>query len=463
MSQTIVVPLDGSDLAERAIPWATVLARTLGHSVTLVQIIPWPLKRSAGIMDVYISQELAERIRNDTCVAAGDYLKRICAQLASEGIEAHSEVVVGPVVETILDIADEHGASTIVMASHGHGGLTRLMTGSMTQQVLHQSLVPVLVVRSGVAAPSKPALRSLLVPVDGSLLSESAIELATSLAGAGTSIILARVIEPFEVPVTSGVEAGAIMDWKSTEEASRDAQQYLDRLAGALNRSGVQTTAVLRMGRIGNELRTLADEHHVDLIVMPTHGRTGLDRVMLGSVADDLARHAQQPVLIVSAHSLTARMMGPFMVRDVMSRDVASVSEDEPLAGVVRKLLRRRVSGAPVINAAGELVGVVSEHDLIDWHARYIAGTGKDESMLNPEVYGARMESDQVRSVMTSPPITVEADAPLPAAMHLLVHHRLRRLPVVQEGRLVGILTRSDALAAIDRREAEVAAVAGPS
>lgn len=458
MTQTIVVPLDGSDLAERAIPWAATLARTLGQSITLVQVIPWPLRQRAGILDVYVSPELAEKIRVDSSAAAREYLERLCTDLKASGLDAHAEVAVGTVIETILDVADERGASTIVVASHGHGGLTRIMTGSVAQRLLQQALVPVMIVRSSAAAQASPQLNSILVPVDGSTLTESAIELATNLASASTTLVLARIVEPIEVPVTSGIEAAAVVDWRTTEEATRDAEQYLDTLSAALRKAGLQTKTVVRAGRIAQELRTVADDMQVDLIVMSTHGRTGFDRVMLGSVADDLARHAKQPVLMISARALTARMMGPFIVRDIMTRDIASVRDDEPLASVIRKLLRRRVSGAPVVNAEGVLVGVVSEHDIVAWHARFIAQSGNDESMLDPVGYQHRLEVEHAGAIMTSPAISIESDAPLTAAMHLLVSHRLRRLPVTHDGRLVGIITRSDALGAIERQENRVTA-----
>jgi nucleotide-binding universal stress UspA family protein/predicted transcriptional regulator len=301
------------------------------------------------------------------------------------------------------------------------------------------------------------------VPVDGSTLTESAIELATQLAAADTTLVLTRVVEPVEIAATSGVEAVAVVDWRSTEELTAEAEQYLARLAEALTRSGIRTESVVRTGRTASELRNVASERGVDLIVMSTHDRSGFDRVVLGSVADDLARHANQPVLLVSARALTAHMMDPFVVRDVMVRDVAAVTEDEALTSVVRKLLRRRVSGAPVVNAQGALVGVISEHDLIEWHSRFIAETGRNEALLDPKVYRDRLDTETVRSIMSTDLISIESDAQLAAAAHLLVEHRLRRLPVTHAGRLVGIITRSDVLGAIERRETGVIAATSTS
>lgn len=456
MSQTIVVPLDGSDLAERALPWAAALARATGNSVTLIQVIPWPLPGQYGPWGLYVSDDLAERIRAETGNAARDYLERLRQQLASDGVEAHTAVELGSVVETILDAADEHGASAIAIGTHGHGGLTRFMIGSVAQQLVQQALIPVLVVRSKASAEAR--LGRVLVGLDGSSLSESALELACGMAPQGSTLILARIIEPIEIAISSGAEAGVIVDSRSTQQSVAEAEAYLARQSEALSHAGIASEQVVLVGRASSELRNLARERHADLVVMSTHGRTGLDRLMLGSVADDLVRHAEQPVFMVSARALAARMVGPFSVRDVMTNDIASVGRDEALLSIVRKLLRRRVSGAPVTDADGILVGVISEHDLVSWHARFIAETGRDESLLDPAEYHRRLEGETAGSIMTSPAIAIEADAPLSGALHLFVHRRLRRLPVTHAGKLVGIVTRSDVLRAIDRREAVVAA-----
>jgi CBS domain-containing protein len=301
-------------------------------------------------------------------------------------------------------------------------------------------------------------VKRILVPLDGSALAESGIELVNQLADTRAELVLARVVQPATIPGTGDI--GYVVDSAATEEALADADKYLANQVEALDRVGLNTRCFVRTGNPGGELRKIADEQDVDLIAMTTHGRTGLDRFMLGSVADELIRHAAQPVLLVSARAVSTQLLEPYQVRDVMTRDVASVREDEPLGAAISKLLRRRVSGAPVLNAKGEIVGVISEHDLLAWHAQYVAQMAQDESMLDSADYRRRLESDRVASIMTTSVIVVERDAPLSAAVHLLQEHRLPRLPVISDGRLVGILTRSDVLRALSLRSTQVTATA---
>ena len=113
-------------------------------------------------------------------------------------------------------------------------------------------------------------------------------------------------------------------------------------------------------------------------MVMATHGHTGASRVLLGSVADRVVRHAELPIFLVSARALAARAVGPRTVRELMTRDLATLRDDESIGAALRKLLRRRVSGAPVVDAAGKLVGVISEHDLLEWQAAELERLTRD-------------------------------------------------------------------------------------
>ena len=165
-------------------------------------------------------------------------------------------------------------------------------------------------------------------------------------------------------------------------------------------------------------------------------------------MADHVVRRSERPVLLVSARALAARVTGPFAVRDVMTREPATVQEDEPLVAVLRKLLRRGVSGAPVVNAAGELVGVISEHDLLEWQANLVDALAR-RSTVAPAEYARRLETETARQMMSQPPTTIDEAAPLSAAIRLFRERRLRRLPVTRDGRLVGILSRADVLKAM--------------
>jgi CBS domain-containing protein len=196
---------------------------------------------------------------------------------------------------------------------------------------------------------------------------------------------------------------------------------------------------------VADQILTAAHECTADLIVLSTHGRTGPQRRALGSVADELVRRAPLPVLLVSTRALAARAAGPYSVRDVMTRDLAVVATDEPLSSVLRKLQRRRVSGVPVVDAAGSLVGIISESDLLVQEADLLKALTR-EPWLDAAADARRLDTQTAAQIMSHPAITIEESAPLATALRLFVERRLRRLPVTRQGRLVGKLSRSDVL-----------------
>jgi CBS domain-containing protein len=157
---------------------------------------------------------------------------------------------------------------------------------------------------------------------------------------------------------------------------------------------------------------------------------------------------------------LAARITGPFRVEDLMTRDVVAVQAGEPLVTVIRKLLRGRISGAPVVDANGRLVGVISEYDVLAWQARVLDELDKSEQ-LDPREYARRLETTPARAVMFQPPVAIEESASVTAAVRLFVEQRRRRLPVTRQGELVGMLSRTDVLRALAEQWRSMAAHPG--
>lgn len=443
MAQTIVVPLDGSDLGESALPWAALIAKARGDSLTLVRVVPWP-DIPAGEFGGYISPHVYDEILEAERDTARTYLDEVKARLEGQGIQATTVVREGLAAEGIHDVADELGAYAVAMASHGRGGMTRLVLGSVAERILQQATIPVLLVRTG-ARVVAPSLSRLLVPLDGSALAERGLDEARQLSSPGATFVLIRIVEPV-YQLIAGDEAVAVVDEEATARGEGEAAEYLARVAGPLRDGGFRAETSVRRGRAATELLSALAESNADVLVMTTHGHTGPVRWLMGSVADEVFRHADRPVFLVSARTLAARAAGPYAVRDLMTRDVTSVQEDETVIAVLRKLLRRRVSGAPVIDAKGELVGVVSEHDLLAWHAHLVDQLSKSELDLDPSEYGRRLETESIAQIVTRPPISIDESADLSAAIRIFLDRRLRRLAVTGNGRLVGIISRADVL-----------------
>jgi CBS domain-containing protein len=260
-------------------------------------------------------------------------------------------------------------------------------------------------------------------------------------------MLLVRVVEPVMLGTLS--TGNAVVDELATQSAIDEATAYLHDQAESLQKAGYIVQSHVRRGNPWNEILSTLHESAVDLVVMTTHGRMGIDRWRLGSVADHVVRHANRPVLLVSARALAARVAGPYKVADLMTRDPVVLRTHEALVVVARKLLRWRISGAPVVSDNGQLVGFISEKDLVSWHAKMIESLSSDDARLDPAEYGRRFKNESAGAAMSHPAVSIDADAPLMAVVDVFRHRRLRRLPVTRDGKLIGMISRSDVLRAM--------------
>lgn len=207
-----------------------------------------------------------------------------------------------------MDAGVAHGCDLVVMGTHGRTGLPRVLLGSVAERMARLAPVPLLLVRGD---DTKPTLfKRILVAIDGSSYSDLALQHADALAGA----LKARLSVVYVVPDLTQLYVSAGRAWMFTDQAQLQAQlaQEQARLREQgefILREAIQRCvhckrahAVLReAGRhlIGERIREVAEEEKAELIVMGTHGRTGLRKFLLGSVAEDVAQQARQPILLV--------------------------------------------------------------------------------------------------------------------------------------------------------------------
>ncbi|MGB9634205.1 MAG: universal stress protein, partial [Chloroflexaceae bacterium] len=206
-----------------------------------------------------------------------------------------------PVAETLCQHAELIGASLVVMSTHGRGGLARAWLGSVADRVIRQSTVPVLLLHPEDGTPDlarEPKLHHILVPLDGSLLSEQILPHAIRLGRlVGARYTLLRVIEPVVRGfMVNGIEP--VVDVEAQELAWQQASEYAERLAARLHGEGLTVVPEVRVGRPIAEILECAAEREADLIAMSTHGHGGLTRLILGSVTDKVLRSASVPVLV---------------------------------------------------------------------------------------------------------------------------------------------------------------------
>ena len=300
MAKTILLPLDGSPLAERALPYAAALARRSGGRVLLVEAV-----EAHAFLDVDLS---------DAQIAAVDRadanLQRAASRLDAEGVPAEIHTYYDEPVRAILDAATRHDADLIVMSTHGRSGIGRMLYGSVTDQVLRRATVPVLAVPSIVNHPwSADGPLSILIPLDGSELAEEALEAADVLSAAGeTRLSLLRVIEPPTYPVYGDGYAYLPFD---DEAEIAGAQQYLDDQIKRLRERGREATGKVVVGYPAGAIASVARDQQIDVIVMATHGHGGLSRLLLGSTATSTLRQTTVPLLLTRPAALHGADLGP--------------------------------------------------------------------------------------------------------------------------------------------------------
>ena len=449
MASKVLVPLDGSEIGEAVLPWAIFLAQTRGYSLVLAQAIPWPVVASDGMMGGYVPPNVYDDIMIAEREAATEYLDGVRARLVDQGVEVEVAVRDGSPYSMLLDLADELSVDAILMATHGRGGLPRTVLGSVANYVVQHATIPVLLVRADGTMPAKPpAFDRLLVPLDGSTLAERALDYATEIVRPDSTVVLVQVEAPAQTPRSvAGIDAAP----PSPGAVESPPAAYLRSISETMRSKGLHVETDIRRGRPAAEILDAAQAHETDAIVMGTHGRSGPARWLLGSVADEVVRHADRPVLLVSARTLVARSAEPYTVGDLLTGEPVVVREDESLDVALRKLLRQRVTGASVVSARGELIGIVSERELTDWHDRVLSDLARQEAPARGE-YARRLRTETVASIMTRPTPALDASTPLGRATHLFRERGVARLPVTRNGKLVGILTRTDILRAMAAR-----------
>ena len=300
MATRILVPLDGSSLAEQALPCATTLGRGLPAGLVLFHAVSILSETQEYLKNADLK---GKTLREQLEAKADTYLRGIAEQLQEAGLDVHTIVRHGPAAEAIVDYAEQENIQQIVMVTHGYTGIDRWTHGSVAERVLQSAGMPVLMVRaqeaSGDLQQTMPCQR-ILVPLDGSEMAEQVLLSASLVAKAFEAEVIL-----FRVPIVyaSGPLVGEwYMPLEGTfETAKQDVQVYLDRVADHLNEMGVNASTATRIGPVAKSIVEYAEANHIDLIAMCTHGRTGLARWALGSVADRVLRTGSIPILLVRA------------------------------------------------------------------------------------------------------------------------------------------------------------------
>jgi len=290
MYEKILVPLNGSELAQVALPYAEELAGRLGSEVTLICVGKLAEDQQYDHMRQFYIQGIAEVTKRG--------IERYIKKPKEKAIKVESKILVGDPAEEIINYADKEDISLIVMATHTRPVITRWALGSIAEKVVRAAKQPVVLIRAKGTHPDvrkKGILKKVLVTLDGSKESEAVIpyieELASKLKA---EVVLLQVLTPRYL--ISDLEK-----LEHLESLRASAKDYIEKMEAWLKQKGITVKSEVRevMGNAAEEIIKFADEIQADVVAMSTHGHSGVSRWAFGSVTDKVLHTGNTPLLLV--------------------------------------------------------------------------------------------------------------------------------------------------------------------
>lgn len=297
MYTTLLVPFDGSDFSARALTVAGDLAARTKATIhvalvndpsALIRFVPGEVAVPHYDAATVEARRVADEALLDAAVAS----------LTARGLRAVGVLLEGMVVESLLEYGQQVACALTVMTTHGRGGFARVRLGSVANAYLARATTPVLLIRGGddQPAPTLPT-GSLLCPLDGSPFAESILPHASTFADAcGLTMTLISVVTPHSVSMAPFATESLLADPSVLEQEEKDRADYVEQIAKQCP-PGTRAECVSDMS-VGRALLDAATRSDVGAIAIATHGRSGLARMMLGSVADELIRNCDLPTLV---------------------------------------------------------------------------------------------------------------------------------------------------------------------
>lgn len=298
MIRRVLIPLDGSELAEQVIPH---LVRFIAPERTELLLMTALSSSIFPLLNDTIRSFTSEQIALSNENEASERVRAVAQQLDQMGFRVESQLLSGTAAESILRLAGEAYVDLIAMSTHGRTGVERVLLGSVADEVVRNACPPVFLVPSRVEVKPDPLPRTILLPLDGTSLAETALPVARQFAqDTGAVIHLVRVVESLDAkdePATDQLS----FDLNDIDEQpiTRQAACYLERIRLRLQLAGIVSRCQVVEGDPADAITRIAHTENTDLIVMSTHGRTGLERMVYGSVVSQVVRSASCPLLLM--------------------------------------------------------------------------------------------------------------------------------------------------------------------
>jgi nucleotide-binding universal stress UspA family protein len=304
MYRTIMVPLDGSLLAERALPYAQALAKASRGDIVVVRVVA-PPRFPAEYHHLGQTNEMAE---------AQAYLATIVARMGPD-VSIKAETYFDDPAMAIVNEVHRRPMDLLVMSTHGRAGLGGLIYGSVAEQVFRHLEIPALILPPGCSRVWPVDRRPrILVPLDGSDLASDVLPSARTLAGVlDAELRFLRIVAP---PTFKHVEGYPDLVRVPRGADVGEAQSYLETIAANVPADGpIVTTEVVESTNPASTIATVAEENAADVIAMSTHGRSGIARLVMGSVAAGTIQRAAVPILLVRPTAMRHPMAQPQIIK----------------------------------------------------------------------------------------------------------------------------------------------------
>lgn len=306
MYKKMLVVLDGSQLAEIVFPYTKELAGRLDIDVILLHVYSQIMRGYAPMYKAYI-----ETAAKNIGMQAQQIQQSSGMSKSAKPVEVRGELVMGYHADEILRFAEDNAVDLIIMASHGRSGAQRWSIGSVADKILRASKIPVWLIHADaekILPFDQWPTRTLLVALSGSDTSAIVIPHAIALAkqkGSPMDVVLMEVVEPPITPTYYSPElTGMPLNWGQFVEqeiarSKKAAQEYLSGVEKQFRDEGINVRSIVLTGKPAEEIVSYADKNPYTVVIMATHGRTGLSRLVYGSVAQSVLYGITNPMVLI--------------------------------------------------------------------------------------------------------------------------------------------------------------------
>jgi nucleotide-binding universal stress UspA family protein len=300
MLRSLVVPLDGTRFSEHALPLAEGIAQATGAQLHLAHVhVPHPPEALiANTQFQYEGVDLDEYDRRDRAWER-TYLDGLAQRVVQEcSASVDTALLEGEVPTTLEEYAREVNADAVILSTHSRTGVRRVWMGSVAEALIRAGNLPILAVHAEEGEKVGPPLEieNILIPLDGSELAESILQAAADLAIAFNARVTLLQVISSRFPTNNGLVPALPQHWTEALQAGED---YLEKVARRLRTRGMRVDPmVMAHPKPSQAIQDVATEVEAGMIAMATHGYSGVKRALFGSVAEDVLRHSDVPMLI---------------------------------------------------------------------------------------------------------------------------------------------------------------------